>query len=233
MSHSNGWTNKILPTVAAAAAVTPMNASAQPPGTSITSELANPQYNMTYSPSGTGKDTKPFDPEFLKGKPYILVTGRNQCPYCAKVGTNLAAIRKKIGPDIPVVVVDILPQDDKPKIAEYYVLYRRNSMNPSAGAIFTQSGTQKNGFNDANGFIVFPKSWQEAQAFQRNIKTNFNAADPTHQSHELYITVVGPDGKCAGSAYGATLAPDGTANMRIVDQVVQLVGANKAKGGRG
>ena len=126
---------------ATAAAALPVEALAQSKDTDISIELANAKYEFEYSPSGKGGDFKKFDPSFLKDKPYILITGRNECQYCAKIGANLTAIRKKVGNDIPVVVVNILPETDKKDVAEYTDIYKKPMGDPKK-AIFTREGTK-------------------------------------------------------------------------------------------
>src|SRR5258708_7140232 len=63
----------------------------------------------------------------LAGKSYILAFGFNECPACTTIGQNLKAIQDGLFArgikDIPIVIVNVLPEEDKKNAKDYFIRY--------------------------------------------------------------------------------------------------------------
>ena len=203
---------------AAALVLTPTAVFAQKAGMNITNILADTSYGLQYSPDAKPNYMKPFDPKkLLAGKPYILVEGFNGCQFCNKISVNLGKIRKQLDAtghsDVPIVVVNIKPETDKPEVAGYAKSYKE------VGALHTMTDFGK------KFFIAFPSSHAKANAFQDAIEASFNRSDPS--SHGLKIAAVNAQGICTVAALGTVEGYD--KSTRLVNTIVSGLGLEKGR----
>ncbi len=206
--------------VAAGIGLAPHEVFAQQAGQNTTTIISNKDYGLKYAKDSNAKpeDLVAFDPaEKLKGKPYILVEGYAGCQFCNKIGVNLGKIRKALDAagksDIPIVVVNVMPETDAANVKDYAQAY----VDVEACAKLEDFGK--------NFFIAFPKNREKAVKLQEDIEASFNREDP--ESHGLKIAAVNEKGVCTAAALGTVTGDDKAA--KLVKTITEALGAGRGK----
>lgn len=153
--------------------------------------------------TGEGKEFNPA--EEYKNKPYILIFGLDGCTLCDEVAQNLKKIAEKAKGNTtlpPLVVIDVLPEDD----------------NKEAAIKSMKKKYEDVGFPDA--VVLYPSSKAEARALQDKLQVFYNPKED--RSHGLRIGVVGKDGICAAAPLGK--------NEKSVDAVLKAVKSLEPRG---